>query len=196
MSLFSSLFGKKKPFTIHNKVWMEEPMKDKKLMEHLASSAEKKILLISFFEETHKKMEEAVSGMPHIKCMKAGDITQHRRDTELKVWFSSMEKELLFAEHSPLLLEEEEALQLMADLSGQEMQAVFYISLDDPIIAAFSGTKVKSMMERMGMAPEEMIQHSMIDSSIQNAQKKLQEKVGMPMKANSLKEWFSVNVHP
>lgn len=193
MSLFSSLFGKKKSLNIHNKVWMQEATKDKKLAEYLSSTTGK-VLLISFFEETAKKMEALCAGKPGIKCMKASDILLHRKDTELKIWFSQSEKELLFSEHYPLRNEEEEVLQYIAGLSGEPVSAVFFTSLEDPLIAAVSGQSIKSMMEKLGMGPEEMLQHSLIDSSIKRAQEKLQEKTQQPIRANSAKEWFRLNV--
>jgi|ERR1700741_75032 len=192
MGLFSSLFGKKKPFKVHNKVWMLEETKNKMLAEQLKNSSTK-TLLVSFFDETYKRMETLVADLPQVKLMKASDIVQRRKDTDLKIWFSQTDKELLFAEHYPLLREEEEVLQYLAELSGAEVNAQFYISLEDPLIIRFSGDKIKSMMERMGMAAEENLQHTMIDNSIQRAQEKLQEKIPRAIKTNSAAEWFKVN---
>ncbi|MFL5752744.1 MAG: hypothetical protein ACJ76F_05010 [Bacteroidia bacterium] len=191
MGLFSSLFGKKKPFSIHNRVWADEKVKDNMLADHL-KSAEKSILLVSFFEETHSRME--IFSSAHVKSLRASDIVQRRKDAELKTWLSQPDQELIFAEHFPFFSEEELVLQYLADLSGAQVSADFYISLDDPIIVAVSGDKVKSLMQRMGVDPEEMIRHSMIDSSIQKAQEKIQEKVAVAVKANSLKEWFRLNL--
>ena len=52
----------------------------------------------------------------------------------------------------------------------------FYLSLEDDLMRIFAGDKVKSLMERMGMPDNEPIVHPWVTRSIQDAQRKVEER--------------------
>jgi len=52
----------------------------------------------------------------------------------------------------------------------------FFISLDDELMRLFGGENMKSLMTRIGMKPGEPIYHSMLNRTIANAQKKVEER--------------------
>jgi preprotein translocase subunit SecA len=52
----------------------------------------------------------------------------------------------------------------------------FFISLDDELMRLFGGDNMKSLMTRIGMKPGEPIYHSMLNKTIANAQKKVEER--------------------
>lgn len=94
----------------------------------------------------------------------------------------------VFAEHYPLLSKEVGLLQQL-----HLEKVLVYSSLDEPLFMNFGGEKIISMMKKMGMRDDEIIEHSMISRSIQNAQEKIAEKVIIEQSATSQQEWFRKN---
>ncbi|MBR6017442.1 MAG: preprotein translocase subunit SecA [Paludibacteraceae bacterium] len=62
-----------------------------------------------------------------------------------------------------------------AGRQGDPGSSVFYVSLEDDLMRMFGSDRIASVMDRMGFKEGEMIEHSMISSSIERAQKKVEE---------------------
>ena len=58
---------------------------------------------------------------------------------------------------------------------GDPGSSQFYVSLEDNLMRLFGTERIAKMMDRMGLEEGEVIQHSMITSSIERAQKKVEE---------------------
>ncbi|MEZ4296858.1 MAG: preprotein translocase subunit SecA [Polyangiaceae bacterium] len=52
----------------------------------------------------------------------------------------------------------------------------FFLSLEDDLMRIFAGDRVKNLMERMGMPDDEPIEHPWVTKSVENAQKKVEER--------------------
>jgi len=63
-----------------------------------------------------------------------------------------------------------------AGRQGDPGASRFYLSLEDDLMRIFAGDRVKNLMERMGMPDNEPIEHPMVTKSIENAQKKVEER--------------------
>ncbi len=63
-----------------------------------------------------------------------------------------------------------------AGRQGDPGQSKFYLSLEDDLMRIFAGDKVKNLMERMGMPDDEPIEHPWVSKSVENAQKKVEER--------------------
>jgi len=59
---------------------------------------------------------------------------------------------------------------------GDPGRSKFFISMDDELMRLFGGEKMKKMMTRIGMEPGEPIHHPWLSKSIENAQKKVEER--------------------
>jgi preprotein translocase subunit SecA len=57
----------------------------------------------------------------------------------------------------------------------------------------FGGERIQMMMKQLGVEQQEMLEHPMISKSLENAQRKLEKKVGTEHLANSPEEWFRKN---
>lgn len=57
---------------------------------------------------------------------------------------------------------------------GDPGSSQFYVSLEDDLMRIFGSTKVQSLMERLGLAEDEAIQHSMVSKAIEVAQAKIE----------------------
>lgn len=62
----------------------------------------------------------------------------------------------------------------------------FYLSLDDDLMKRFASDGVKNMMRKLGMQPDEPIEHRMVSKSIERAQKQV-ERMYQDERANLLK---------
>ena len=58
---------------------------------------------------------------------------------------------------------------------GDPGSSVFYVSLEDKLMRLFASERIAKVMDRLGFEEGEMIEHSMITRSIENAQKKVEE---------------------
>jgi len=59
---------------------------------------------------------------------------------------------------------------------GDPGKSKFFISMDDELMRLFGGEKMKNIMARIGMTGGEAIYHPMLNKSIENAQKKVEER--------------------
>ena len=57
---------------------------------------------------------------------------------------------------------------------GDPGSSRFYLSLEDNLMRIFASGKVKSMMEKLGMEQDEVIEHPWVTRAIENAQKKVE----------------------
>jgi preprotein translocase subunit SecA len=62
-----------------------------------------------------------------------------------------------------------------AGRQGDPGSSVFYVSLEDDLMRLFGSERISRVMDRLGFADGEMIEHSMISNSIERAQKKVEE---------------------
>ncbi|MDI9858569.1 preprotein translocase subunit SecA [Flectobacillus roseus] len=62
-----------------------------------------------------------------------------------------------------------------AGRQGDVGSSQFFLSLDDDLMRKFGSDRIAKVMDRMGMEEGEVIQHSMITSSVERAQKKVEE---------------------
>ena len=58
---------------------------------------------------------------------------------------------------------------------GDPGSSVFFVSLEDDLMRKFASEKVARLMDRMGFKEGEVLEHSLITRSIENAQKKVEE---------------------
>ncbi len=63
-----------------------------------------------------------------------------------------------------------------AGRQGDPGSSRFYLSLEDDLMRIFAGDRVKNLMERMGMPDNEPIEHPWVTKSVENAQKKVEER--------------------
>jgi len=62
-----------------------------------------------------------------------------------------------------------------AGRQGDPGSSVFFVSLEDDLMRLFGSGRIASIVDKMGMKEGEVLQHSMLSSSIERAQKKVEE---------------------
>ena len=60
---------------------------------------------------------------------------------------------------------------------GDPGSSQFYVSLEDNLMRLFGSERIAKIMDRMGLEEGEVIQHSMVNKSIERAQKKLKKTI-------------------
>src|SRR6185436_12794383 len=63
-----------------------------------------------------------------------------------------------------------------AGRQGDPGSSRFYLSLEDDLMRIFAGDRVKNLMDRMGMPYDEPIEHPWVTKSVENAQRKVEER--------------------
>jgi len=61
-----------------------------------------------------------------------------------------------------------------AGRQGDPGSSRFYISLEDDLMRLFGGDRMQGLVDKMGLAEDEAIEHSLLSKSIENAQKKVE----------------------
>jgi preprotein translocase subunit SecA len=69
----------------------------------------------------------------------------------------------------------------------------FYVSLESPLMRRFAGERVSSLMEQLGVAEDQVLEHAMLTKSLQSAQERLSRLVREDRWAPSMEEWFVQN---
>jgi hypothetical protein len=162
-------------------VWMSRPHK---LLGAVKLYEEHKgAVLIAWFNNTEIEFSQLFQSKfgipPQIKMAKQVLAT------------SVLDKTVIFLEHYPLRGKEE---NLMTDWRPRK---VFVLnSLDEPLFTRFGAEKIISLLEKMGMKSDEMLENSMISKALENAQRKLDKKILSESLANSADEWFRKNFSP
>ena len=132
-------------------------------------------LCVAWFEETQRVFQEAFNrGVP-----KGPDIVL----AKTLFPYSLDNKNVLFLEHYPLFSKEENLLG-----KAKPAKTWFVNSLNDPAMVLFKGN-IDQLLERLGMKPDECLEHSMISASIVRAQKKLEKEVFTDYSAKSGDDW-------
>lgn len=98
-------------------------------------------------------------------------------------------KMVIMIEHYPLSQTEQDFFKRL------QLQEVPVLSaLDEPLFMHFGGERLIELMKKLGVNEDEILGHSMISSSIRNAQKKIADQVKAERKALSQREWFALNL--
>jgi hypothetical protein len=95
----------------------------------------------------------------------------------------------VFAEHYPLYAKE---LDIYIRLNLETVQV--FSSLKDSLFQQFGGDKIITLMQRLGVQKDEIIEHPMISRAIEQAQEKISKKSMVEQTAYSQAEWFSKNI--
>jgi hypothetical protein len=69
----------------------------------------------------------------------------------------------------------------------------YHLSLEDPLLRAFSDHWVERVLRQMGMTEEDALQSSMVSRRIRAAQQKFARRVDHAQPADSAQEWLRVN---
>lgn len=171
------LFKKKEPeIKVVDKVWMTEDAKWNACLKLLAENPN--VQFVAWFEDTRKKLNELLEQYNH----------QHKvilyRQT-----ISSQKLNYVFVEHYPLLQKETELFKHL-----ELTTATVLSSLDESLFKQFGSERLGPLLQKIGLEPNEAIEHNMITMSFKRAQEKIAEKVLIDNTANNQADWLLKNM--
>jgi hypothetical protein len=175
-----NLSGKKKSsVVVRDLIWVTEEVKLQAIVHEYKKNTE--TIIVVWFDTTYRKLETLFSnnGLTTEKIFMARELASHYLKTN----------PLILAEHYPLRKKEEELFEKLA-LSN----VTVYSSLDEPLFIYFGGDKISGMVKNLGLKEDEALEHTMISSSIKNAQDKIAAKVIVEQSANSSGDWLLYNL--
>lgn len=190
MSFFSSLFGKKKKVYFASKVLSSRPALNQFLLDGILRD---EWMVIFFFEESLQQFSQQVPESHKDHALLAEKVSGGFALPRIKTFLKSPENKIVFGERYPLAENEIKVAERLS-FEGIPLPLTIYSSLDDAFFKAFGGDRIKGLMERLGLAENEFIEHPMIENSIENAQEKLAKKVSVESHTRSATEWFNRNI--
>lgn len=169
------LFGKKnKGLNVIDKIWMTEKAKFNACLDMKKSNPD--IVFVAWFEEMRSKLEAFFLENNLEEQIYLADRMSTVQES----------KDLIFVEHHPLAAEE----QRKATELGRD-QITILSSMSEPIFQLFGADRIIEMMQKMGMAENEMIEHSLVSDSIKRAQQNIASKSLINTSARSQGDWLS-----
>jgi len=197
------LFKKKaKQTKVQDKIWTSNTGRDTGFVADIKSALDqnKKVIVLFFFKDTGVTLEKLLTNngidLEHSKLhiFNAKDA-DNSMSASSKIADQMNENHLVLAyEHHPHKSKEALVFEAIYNKALVHETPCFYLSLDDPIMQVFGSERMKKMMTQMGTGVNECIEHSMITSSVERAQRKLEEKTLNAFDKNSQEEWFKTNV--
>jgi len=171
-------FGSKKEQSIpvKNKVLFNKAAKWQVCKELFESNPE--TLFVAWFEDSAAELKAVLKGETENAVLLASRPGFHLRPGA----------KLIFVERYPLKNREQEFFKTM-----RLSEVTCYCSLDDALMEYFGSKKIISLMEKLGMKENEIIESSMIDNSLERAQEELNKKILVERTAGSQKEWMERN---
>ena len=174
-----SFFNKKEPaIKTTVKVWADTAAKCKACLQ--LYSNQPGTLFIAWFEDTVKELKQFFenNNATVARVLLAREVhSQLIRNAAF-----------VFVERHPLKSKEQQLFEKL-DLK----QAVIYCSLDEGFFKYFGGEKIQQVIKTIGNI-DDGIEHSLITSSIQRAQEKIEKQLLVEQSAHSQKEWMERNV--
>ncbi|RYF85155.1 MAG: hypothetical protein EON98_07355 [Chitinophagaceae bacterium] len=146
----------------------------------IKAAQQNKVLVLCWFTETLDRLAEhfTKAGASAANLSLAQQIRKQQTEGSA----------IIFAEHFPIREKEGEVYERL-----QLKEATVYSALDEPLLKRFGGEKIISLVKNLGANEDEAIQHSVISSSIRNAQNKLKQKVSIEQHATSQEAWMRTN---
>lgn len=210
MSLFSFLKSDRPVYS--DKVWKEGEFAIKGMMTDALQTITKNEtpVVLTFFTDTRHHIMDflTVRKVPYFEIDSTNeqdalnqthvifllDAAQLNSSTQLIALLTSLSKKqklnFFFYGHYPIPTKENKILEKLV-IPGCEI--TFYSSLDDPAFMIFGGDQLKTTLEKLGLANEEAIEHTMVTRAMKNAREKVEQNVRHEIPCSTEAEWFSKN---
>jgi hypothetical protein len=193
--MFGLFKSKKKEISTIDFIWKNDEVKYNALIKHLKE--QDKSILIYYFEDSKNAIEEILTAA-------SVNYSNEANSFATKVWLMNASaivqksdignRTVIFAEHHPSFARENEIKEHLSDKLGIQ-EITFYTSFDDKLLQLFDSERILQLLEKMGFKDDEVIEHNMISSSIERAQKRIDENLSIHNNnTRQRKDWFDLNL--
>lgn len=209
-SLLKKLFSS--PTIISERVWTTRAYKYQGLYQDILQAYKngEKVLIFTQFEKTLEEVCFVLEQkeLNFYKFNKGDDIAilnfnqlavlqvnalQKNTVKDLQKLLHQDPVQLFIIEHHPLRANDEELITMLKEIAPQSAP-IFYTSLEDAVLAQFATDNLKQILDKLGMKPEEGLQHKLISNAIIAAQKKLASEAKGNRATYSAEEWLKANL--
>ena len=179
-------------------IWLTKAAKFKGIRQMVArilagNGRPHSLILVAHFrdclDELQKISESVTASRPIIVA--SADALQNTRTSTI----SSDETrplQIIVGERHPLLSHDDAVLEFARSLPCR-CRLVHHVSLEDPLMRAFSGEWVEGILKSLGMAEVEAIESKMVARQIKAAQQKLAAQCMTDFPAESAEKWMERN---
>lgn len=183
-------FGKKKKKCFASKVLISREALDRLLLNGLRNN---ELMLITFFPATRNSLLKKLNDNSFDDFIIPADrILNGNAIPRINSFLAGGGKKIVLAERYPLSANEIQVAEKL-EINGITLPIDAYASLDDALLLQAGGERIASLMQKMGMKEDEIIAHSMVESSIENYQSKIASKINFESNAQSPSDWFRMN---
>jgi hypothetical protein len=193
--MFGLFKSKIKEISTIDFIWKNDEVKYNALIKHLKE--QDKTILIYYFEDSKNAIEEILTAA-------SVNYSNEANSFATKVWLMNASaivqksdignRTVIFAEHHPSFARENEIKEHLSDKLGIQ-EITFYTSFDDKLLQLFDSERILQLLEKMGFKDDEVIEHNMISSSIERAQKRIDENLSIHNNnTRQRKDWFELNL--
>ncbi len=137
-------------------------------------------IVAAWFADSQNKMQSFFDekGISHKQVLLAQNLTPELTANQT----------IIFIERHPFYSTEQNLFK------GMTPQKVIRLcTMEDEFMKFFGGEKILNVMKQLGFKEDESLENSMISSSIERAQQKLEQQVISEKPATSQQEWFKIN---
>ena len=101
---------------------------------------------------------------------------------------------MIVAERYPLTSVDDQVLSKFAEVLPCRCRVSYHVALDEPMMKIFASESVTRMLKALGMSEKDRIESGLVARRIRDAQKKLTAKATGDQKAESMEDWFKLNL--
>lgn len=180
--MFDWLFGKKAPAgpAVRDRVWVDLDARDRAVVR---AARQGPVVVLTCFEETRERLRRrlAEAGLAGVTVALAGGPLPPSG-------------EVLVAERHPDPTVDRELWERFVR-ERPDLEPVAFCAMDDPLMRRFGGERTAELMKRMGLEPDEPVEHTLVSQALASARAKVGERVGAVGavgNARSMEEWFTL----
>ncbi len=136
------------------------------------------VFLFCFFDESIERLKALIQSKSAL-ILNAEKLKNEFDNATLHSNIQQKQQPIfLFAEHHPHLYHEEAIIKEIETLCTSNYPSiVFFASLDEPLMQHFGSQSIIELMKKMDIKEDEVISHSMVTKSVENAQRKIAKRV-------------------
>lgn len=199
MGFLEFLFGEKTPAkveTVNDRIWMTTEAKFAGLTREAQTRSQSgtvAILLVSHFPDVQEWLEEIASQQTWAVPSKAVSASNLNKDLASSLRLDeSATIDIIVGERHPLP-SVDDRLAEFADELPCRCRFSHHLSLEDAVIRAFAGERIRNILKQLGMKEDESIESQMVSRNIRKAQQKIEGRTFGSLHADSAEEWLKIN---
>lgn len=197
--MFDWLFARKSPpeLPYDDRVWIDGASRMRAVLREVAAGP---TLLVAYFEASEDALAGAL-GEAGVSFVRVRDALTPWSGALVLVQAANLRHltgrapdgtKVVVFEHPPM---PSEGRALREALAAQtDAKPVFFTAIDDALMRRFGGERTAELMVKLGLAPDEPIEHPMVSRALANARENVAKKVKVPRDARSLEEWIERNL--